>query len=98
MLSFGLTIPFFTYELAEADAIQAEHDGFDSVWITDHMINPMKIGGQDAWDQIEAWTAMSGIAARTERVRLGLPDPGSRERLLDHALPAVRRASQAWSS
>ncbi len=71
MLSFGLTIPFFTYGLAEADAIQAEHDGFDSVWITDHMINPMKIGGQDAWDQIEAWTAMSAIAARTERVRLG---------------------------
>ena len=42
--------------------------GFDSVWNSDHFI-------QSSWSEypnFEAWTVLAGLAARTERIRIGV--------------------------
>lgn len=50
-------------------ALAAEAAGWDSVWTWDHLA-----AIQGAWEQpiFEGWLAMGAIAARTERVRVGL--------------------------
>ncbi len=42
--------------------------GFDSVWDCDHFTQPSRPGG----DYFEAWTLLAGLAARTERIRIGV--------------------------
>ena len=44
-------------------AIEAERDGFDSVWIPDHLCD---IDGSI----VDPWTTLAFIAAKTEKVRL----------------------------
>jgi alkanesulfonate monooxygenase SsuD/methylene tetrahydromethanopterin reductase-like flavin-dependent oxidoreductase (luciferase family) len=44
-----------------------ERLGFDTVWLADHFVNPND--PDQAW--LEAWTLLAGLAARTERIRLG---------------------------
>jgi alkanesulfonate monooxygenase SsuD/methylene tetrahydromethanopterin reductase-like flavin-dependent oxidoreductase (luciferase family) len=43
-----------------------ESAGFDSVWIADHFANPFA-----ETDWFEAWTTLAGLAATTQRIRLG---------------------------
>lgn len=46
-------------------AVEAEHLGFDSIWVADHLMH----GFDDAI--LEGWTTLSVIAGRTEKIQLG---------------------------
>jgi F420-dependent oxidoreductase-like protein len=78
-IRLGLQIPSFTYPgVGTADlfdtiagiAVTAEQSGFDSVYVMDHFYQLPIIGAVDE-NMFEAYTLLSAIAARTERVRLG---------------------------
>jgi alkanesulfonate monooxygenase SsuD/methylene tetrahydromethanopterin reductase-like flavin-dependent oxidoreductase (luciferase family) len=45
-----------------------ERLGFDSAWDCDHLIQPSRPTGP----YFEAWTLLAGLAARTERIRIGV--------------------------
>jgi F420-dependent oxidoreductase-like protein len=45
-----------------------EQLGFDSIWLCDHYVQPSRPTGP----YFEGWTFLSALAARTERVRLGV--------------------------
>ena len=47
----------------------AEELGFDHAWLVDHL-TPTDRSPDDAMH--EAWTLLAAIAARTERIRLGV--------------------------
>ncbi len=75
----GLQIPNFTFpgvadgelfERVAAIATTAEASGFDSVWVMDHLYQIGMVGPRTA-PMLEAYTVLSGIAARTSRVNLG---------------------------
>jgi F420-dependent oxidoreductase-like protein len=79
IVRLGLQIPNFTYpgvpdaELFEriaAIATTAEGSGFDSVWVMDHLYQIRGVGPRTN-AMLEAYTLLSGIAARTARVNLG---------------------------
>src|SRR2546423_5258972 len=76
---FGLQIPSFTYpdvsddklceEIAEI-AVTAEQSGFDSVWVMDHYYQ-IPFAGRPEEPMLECYALLSGLAARTQRARLG---------------------------
>jgi F420-dependent oxidoreductase-like protein len=75
----GLQIPSFTYPGVPDDklfdriaqiASTAEESGFDSVWVMDHFYQ-IPIMGPRTDPMLESYTLLSGLAARTSRIRLG---------------------------
>jgi F420-dependent oxidoreductase-like protein len=79
MIRVGLQIPNFTFpgvgtedlfDRVAAIAVTAEHAGFDTVMVMDHFFQ-LPILGPPEHDMFEAYTLLSAIAARTNRVMLG---------------------------
>jgi F420-dependent oxidoreductase-like protein len=79
MKLLGLQIPNYTFPGVTNDrlfdhvvmlATTAETAGFDSVWVMDHFYQLPNIGPRTE-PMLEAYTILSGIAARTRKVRLG---------------------------
>jgi alkanesulfonate monooxygenase SsuD/methylene tetrahydromethanopterin reductase-like flavin-dependent oxidoreductase (luciferase family) len=74
-LHLGVILPNFGPELAAealADtAVAAERSGFDSAWVTDHLIVPAEHAG--VYGTIaEALVSLGFLAARTQRLELGV--------------------------
>jgi F420-dependent oxidoreductase-like protein len=79
MKLLGLQIPNYTFPGVTNDklfdhvvmlATTAEGAGFDSVWVMDHFYQLPSIGPRTE-PMLEAYTILSGIAARTKKVRVG---------------------------
>jgi F420-dependent oxidoreductase-like protein len=77
--SFGLQVPSFTFpgvaddamfERVAALAIAAEASGFESFWVMDHY-HQITNNGPASEPMLEAYTLLSGVAARTSRIKLG---------------------------
>ncbi len=73
-MKFGLCLPNFGGKISASAlvelAVTAEESGFDSVWVTDHVIMPRNL--KTPYDELlEPFITLSFIAARTRRVRLG---------------------------
>jgi len=87
MMEYGVTLPgtgpLATAEALTAVATRAEALGFASLWITDHVAIPLASGsrypynddGRYPWTPaipyLDAFTALTWVAAVTHRVRLG---------------------------
>jgi FMNH2-dependent dimethyl sulfone monooxygenase len=56
-----------SYLYASETASLAEGIGIQSIWIPDHMLNPIK---DENADSLEAWTLLTALAVETERVEL----------------------------
>jgi probable F420-dependent oxidoreductase len=56
------------YETIRALAVQAEADGFDSIWLVDHLFYRDADGTTGVW---ECWTVLSALAEATRRLELG---------------------------
>ncbi len=82
-MRFGLALPHYgfsfskdrepTFERVLEVAVKAESLGFDSVWVSDHLLYTFARYGEDHEPIacLEPLTALAGLAAETERVRLG---------------------------
>jgi F420-dependent oxidoreductase-like protein len=79
MIRAGLQIPNFTYpgvapedlfETVATVATTAEQSGFDTVMVMDHFYQLPMLGPPDG-EMFEAYSLLSALAARTERVNLG---------------------------
>jgi FMNH2-dependent dimethyl sulfone monooxygenase len=59
--------PEVSFDYIRKSAVLAEEVGFDSIWIADHLLNPVKGENVACY---EAWTALSALAPITNRVML----------------------------
>jgi F420-dependent oxidoreductase-like protein len=75
----GLQIPSFTYpgvpdgelfETIAGIATTAENNGFDSLWVMDHLYQIGMVGPKED-PMLEGYTLLAAIAARTQRAALG---------------------------
>ena len=83
-MRFGLALPHYDFSVPPPDrpitfrraaevARLAERLGFDSVWVSDHFLYTFARYGEPEphYGSLEPLTTLAGIAALTERVRLG---------------------------
>jgi probable F420-dependent oxidoreductase len=82
-MRIGLALPHYDFSYPRGEPLswprlveaakRAESLGFDSVWISDHFfLDLARYGGSDQpRGTVEPFTALAGLAAVTERVRLG---------------------------
>jgi probable F420-dependent oxidoreductase len=80
---FGLTLPHYDFSIpgvrpiafdaCAEHAVWAEGLGFDSVWVSDHLLYSLeRYGGEpELLGSLEPLSTLAGIAVRTSRVRLG---------------------------
>ena len=72
-LSVGVQLPEVEREVRWPELLAmaraAEECGFDSIWVGDHML--YRGDGRPERGPWDAWTLLAGLAASTERVRLG---------------------------
>jgi F420-dependent oxidoreductase-like protein len=77
--TLGLQIPRFTFPgVADADlfehvasiAVAAEENGFDSIWVMDHLHQIPMVGARTE-PMFEAYTLLGALGARTRSARLG---------------------------
>jgi F420-dependent oxidoreductase-like protein len=57
-----------TWEQWVALALACEEHGFEALFRSDHYVS---FGHPNEWGSLDAWTTLSALAARTERIRLG---------------------------
>jgi len=64
-IKFGVTLPQFTSDPDRfvSGALRAVEEGFDSVWVFDHL---WPLGGDRERPILECWTALAWLAARTD--------------------------------
>ncbi len=68
-ITFGIqTMLGDPWDVTVANWQRYERDGWDSLWIPDHLIPPSGEPGPF----LEAWTALAGLAALTNTVRVGI--------------------------
>jgi probable F420-dependent oxidoreductase len=81
-MRFGLSLPHYGFSLPSGEtsfaaaarwATRAEELGFDSVWVSDHFFYSFARYGADPTPipSLEPLTTLAGIAAVTDRVRIG---------------------------
>lgn len=78
-MKFGVCIPHYGRKLDPDGlvemAVKAEEMGFDSVWVTDHIIVPHEIPGRDdivyRHDMLEPISFLTHLGAVTKRVNIG---------------------------
>jgi F420-dependent oxidoreductase-like protein len=58
-----------TWDELLASAEHAERTGWDGIWVADHF---MPNGERSAMPRLEAWTTIAALAARVDRVRVGV--------------------------
>ena len=79
----GLALPHYdfsipavspvTFDAVAEVAVRAERLGFDSVWVSDHFFSTLERygAGPERYGSLEPLATLAGLAAATERVRLG---------------------------
>lgn len=83
-MKFGYVLPHYPFELICENAVLAESSGYDSIWMTDHIVGV----GIKKWHSLEAWSILAGLSLKTKRVTLGVcvSDPHRRHpAVLAHA-------------
>lgn len=87
-MKFGIVLPHYPFDLIRETAILAENNGFDSIWMTDHMVGV----GIKKWHCLEAWSILARLSLETKRVTLGacVSDPhGRHPALLAHTTTTI---------
>ena len=77
-MKIGLQVPNFTWPGGDAKigetfgeiGKRAEEAGFDSVWVMDHFFQIPGVGPAE-WPMLEGYSALSFIAGKTSRVKIG---------------------------
>src|SRR5437870_8485544 len=74
-MNFGVWLPncrhLATHDIIRGTAVRAEQLGYDSVWVSDHVVVPraiVKTFGETVFDPL---VTLSVVAGATSRVRLG---------------------------